>query len=103
MKPCGLVDTYQISKMDLTPTFQTVHCLVPDETNIRTETYKSFQFFTAISDQIMALIRACATCSGKTFRRFGRNVMISIFRKTEVFQTHVDVRGGGYKCVFYIE
>jgi hypothetical protein len=80
--------------MDLTPTFQTVQCLVADETNIRTKTYKSFQFFTAISDQMMALIRARATWSGETSRRFGGNVLISIFRATEVFQTHVHVRGG---------
>jgi len=86
--------------MDLTPTFQTVQCLVPDETNIRAETYTSFQFFTAISDQIMAR----ATWSGRTFRRFGGNVLISIFRSTEVLQTHVDLReGGGRKCVVYVE
>jgi hypothetical protein len=95
MKPYSLVDTFQISKMDLTPTFQTLLCLIPDETNKRTETYTSFQFFTAIFDQTMTLIRARATCSGKTLRRFGGNVLISILRTTEVFQTHVDVRGKG--------
>jgi hypothetical protein len=38
-----------------------LECRFPDETHIRTETCKSFQFFAALSDQIMALISARAT------------------------------------------